>query len=326
MRHGVSVIIRRASLALCLLVVLSTPFLWGDQARAGTTIMQTNPSCAGTGGITITQPGEYVLGGDVTCLMPGDGIDIEASGVTLHLNGHTISGMCTAPPLFPSSSGIHVNSTGLPTLTMVRILGDDQTVSGFQISGFQNGIVADKSAGSFAKFVAITSACQDATGISIKSPSSQWKLDRNAVAFSPPAPGQLSLGISLEVGADDNDLVLNNVTSANQGISVFSNNNTIVNNTANMNTAGPTCHGIHVEGASNSLHANTTDNNAIGIFVEDSAVMNTISGNTSLGNTTPCSNTPVPYDMDDENKLPTACDNNKWTGNHFMTANQSCIN
>jgi len=132
----------------------------------------------------ISQPGEYVLGGDVTCLGPGDGIDIEASGVTLHLNGFTISGMYTVGPLFPSSAGIHVNSTGVPTLTMVRILGEGST-----ISGFQNGIVADNSAGSSAKSVTITNVCQD--GILINAPpaplppTSQWKLQKDVVTNAP---------------------------------------------------------------------------------------------------------------------------------------------
>src|SRR5207245_10281329 len=41
----------------------------------------------------ITQPGNYVLAGDVGPCAPGtDGIDIEASNVKLHLNGHTIAG------------------------------------------------------------------------------------------------------------------------------------------------------------------------------------------------------------------------------------------
>lgn len=261
-----------------------------------------------TGGITISQPGEYVLGGDVTCLLPGDGIDIEASGVTLHLNGHTISGMCGST-LVPSPTGIHVNSTGVPTLTMVRIQGEGGT-----ITGFQDGIVADNNAGSFAKSVNITTICPGAFGIFINSPSSQWKLQKDVVT---------NAAIDIFLEGDDNDLVLNDVSGANtsDGIFVNSNNNTIVNNTASMNGA-VNSRGISVEGANNDLHANTTDNNAaFGIFVENGVgINNNITGNESSGNTT--------FDMDDENQPPfsaSPCDNNKWKGNQFVSANASCI-
>jgi len=124
------------------------------------------------------------------------------------------------------------------------------------------------------------------------------------------------------LGGDDNDLVLND-TSGNisAGIFVDSNNNTIVNNTSNMNTA-TNSHGISVEAANNDLHANTTDGNTIGIFVEGGVGTNkNITGNESSGNTT--------FDMDDENQPPfngpTPCDNNKWRGNQFVSANASCI-
>lgn len=313
MRYVLFAAIRRASVVLSLLVALSTPLLWDSPAKAGTTLTQMNAACV-PAGITITSPGEYDLGGDVTCTaaLGGDGIDIETSGVTLRLNGHTISSMC--PSVLPSPSvGIHVNPTGLPTLAMVRIFGDGT------ISGFDRGVVADDSAGSFAKSVTITNVCQ--VGILINSPSSSpsslWKLHKNVVTNAP--TGILLLG-------DDNDLVLNNVSGANTNEGIFvsssSNNNTIVNNTASMNTAASS-HGIHIAGTNNDLHANTTDNNSVGIFVEGGVGLNNnITGNESSGNTS--------FDMVDENgppfNGPTPCDNNKWRGNHFVTANRSCIN
>ncbi len=305
MRYGLFAAIRRASVVLSLLVALSTPLLWGAPARAGTTITQAVPGVCAPAGITITQPGEYTLGENVSCVLSGDGIDIEASGVTLHLNGFTITGTCLDSALNPNSAGIHVmGPSALTPLTMVRILGEGTT-----ISGFQNGIQGDNSAGSFAKSVNITSACPGAVGILISSSSSQWKLQKDTIT---------NVGIGISLSGNDNDLVLNSVSGTNTdtGILVGGMNNTIVNNTASMN--GTSSRGIDVIGAGNNdLHANTTDNNFDGIVVESGSSNNNITGNESSNNTRD--------DMRDENTTP-PCDTNKWRGNHFMTANQSCIN
>jgi hypothetical protein len=294
--------IRSTSVVLSLLVALSTPLLWGAPARAGTTISQAVPGvCAPVDpGLVITQPGDYALGGDITCAA-GDGIDIESSGVTLHLNGFSISGTCMALPPSSTSVGIHVNPTGLPTLTMVRILGNGT------ITGFQNGIEGDHSAGSFAKFVTITSACPGAFGILIDSFSSQWKLQKDTIT---------NVGIGIGLFGDDNDLVLNSVSGSNTftGILVESMFNTIVNNTASMNNPANS-RGIDViGGGSNDLHANTTDNNFDGIVVESGSSDNNITGNTSFNN--------AGFDMRDENNN---CDNNKWRGNHFTTSESGSV-
>ena len=75
------------------LLVLVVPLLTGRPAKAGTTITITQSTCP----IMITQPGEYDLATDVGPCTPGtDGIDILASDVTLHLDGHTIKGSATA--------------------------------------------------------------------------------------------------------------------------------------------------------------------------------------------------------------------------------------
>jgi parallel beta-helix repeat protein len=114
-----------------------------------------------------------------------------------------------------------------------------------------------------------------------------------------------SYGIILR--GSDNDLVRNNVSDT---ISVDSDNNVIVNNTASDNGGG-----IFVEGSNNDIHANTTNDNfssnGIWVFLGSG---NNITGNTAQNN--------VPFDLDDDNPN---CGTNKWEGNKFNTANQSCI-
>jgi hypothetical protein len=296
--------IQRAKLALVLLAAVSITLLWASPAKAGMTI--TNGTCP----VLITQPGEYSLGTNVgPCASGVDGIIITASNVTLHLNGHTISGTATSGTC-NSSSGIHVMGTSsLTPLTLVRVLGTGT------ITNFTEGFLAENSAGSFVKFVTVTANCPGppnsitSIGFHIRASSSQWKLEGNVVR----EPGDTSGGIVLSTGANDCDLVRNDV---NDTISVNSDNNNIVNNTANDNLDG-----IFVTGNNNEIHANTTNNNSEhGLWLSQNGITgnfasgNNISGNTSLNN-------PV-FDMEDDNAN---CGTNKWRGNKFRTANMSCI-
>ena len=283
MTRSLLVAIRRSRLGLPLIVALCITLLCASPAKAGTVITQS--TCP----VLIAQSGDYTLGTDVgPCLPAVDGIDIMASGVTLHLQGHTITGTCG------SSIGIHVIGTPVVPLTMVRILGTGT------VSTFYTGFQADNSGGSFVKFVTVASQCPFGNGFYIPLTSSQWKLDGNTVQ----APST-SYGIILR--GSDNDLVRNNVSDT---ISVDSDNNVIVNNTASDNGGG-----IFVEGSNNDVHANTTNNNSGGngiwLFLGSG---NNITGNTAQGNS--------PYDLEDDNPN---CGTNTWEGNKFANANMSCI-
>jgi parallel beta-helix repeat protein len=293
MTWNVLVAICRVRLGLPLLVALSITLLNASPAKAGTTITQS--TCP----VVIAQSGEYALGTDVGPCLPGvDGIDITASNVTLHLNGHTINGAASD---CNHSNGIHVLGTPLLPLSLVRVLGSG-TISNFAI-----GLQADNSAGSFVKFTTVTAKCSFFSfGFVIQATSSMWKLDSNVVR----EPGISSLGIFLN-GAADNDLVHNDVNDTMELLN--SSNNTVVNNTASDNFGGITLFGTSTN---NNIDANTTDNNSAGngIWLGTGATGNNISGNKSFNNST--------FDMEDDNAN---CDNNKWTGNHFNTANQSCI-
>ena len=63
------------------------------------------------------------------------------------------------------------------------------------------------------------------------------------------------------------------------------------------------------------MHGNTIDSNAMnGVSAATGATGNHIDGNAALGNGF--------FDLADSNP---GCDRNNWFGNHFLTANQSCI-
>ena len=99
-------------------LVLAVSVLTGPTAKAGTDI--TSPyKCP----IIIDHPGEYNLKTDVACSST-DGIDIQASDVTLHLEHHTIKGSSAASTC-NASTGIFVSpKAGARMLTDVRVLGE----------------------------------------------------------------------------------------------------------------------------------------------------------------------------------------------------------
>src|ERR1700730_13056357 len=138
---------------LCPLAAFLFILLCTTSAKAGTTITQS--TCP----VLIAQAGDYSLGTDVGPCMPGvDGIDIVASAVTLHLNGHTINGSAD-PGTCNNSQGIHVGlPSPAPMLSLVHVLGDGT------INNFQSGFLAENSAGSFVKFVTVTADCGNLFG------------------------------------------------------------------------------------------------------------------------------------------------------------------
>lgn len=64
----------------------------------------------------------------------------------------------------------------------------------------------------------------------------------------------------------------------------------------------------------NHVNNNEADSNDFGISVSVRSTSNQINGNTALGNRI--------FDLDDDNP---GCDDNRWKGNKFVTANQPCI-
>jgi parallel beta-helix repeat protein len=118
---------------LCLIFLSSSP------AKAGTTI---SGPCPVVTGFIITVPGEYSLANDLTCT--GDGIWIQVSNVTLHLQGHTITGA-------GGFVGIRVETPfALMTVRDVRIKGPGV------VTNFGSGLESLNSADSQMKQVTVT--------------------------------------------------------------------------------------------------------------------------------------------------------------------------
>jgi hypothetical protein len=281
------------------LLVLVVSALGAPTAKAGTTITQT--TCP----IIITVPGEYDLATDVgPCTQGTDGIDILASDVTLHLDGHTINGSAAAGTC-NTSNGVRVSLPApAPMLSHVRVLGDG-TISNFFI-----GFRAENSNDSFVKFTTVTANCPFFSyGLAILGPGSHWKLQGNVVR----EPGPTSTGILLQ-RIDDNHLVANDV---NDTIALLdSSKNVIANNIADDNAGGIALLTITTGSNNNEIHANTTNNNntSNGLTIARGSTGNKVTGNYSFAN--------LPFDMEDDNP---ACGTNRWRGNHFGKANQSCI-
>ena len=302
MMHNLFATIRNARPSVNLVAAISFILLCTSSAKAGTMITQS--TCP----VVILQSGEYDLATDVGPCLPGvDGIDIVASGVTLHLNGHNIIGSAD-PTVCNASDGIHVGLPApTPMLSQVRVLGPG-TISNFGAPSASAGFFAENSAGSFVKFVTVTCPV-GSVGFFIAGPGGQWKLQGNVVREGPPN----DFCNILLINADDNELVGNNLNNA---ICISSSNNTVVNNTINDGANGIETRGLTTN---NEIHANTINNNKpfSGITIAASSTANNITGNKSFGNS--------PYDMEDDNP---GCDSNKWEGNHFDagSASQSCIN
>lgn len=161
------------------------------------------------------------------------------------------------------------------------------------------------------KFTTVTANCpflgKISLGFEILGPGSHWKLQGNVVR----EPGPTSTGIVVQ-RIDDNYLVANDVDDT-IGLN-DSSNNFVANNIADDNGGGIVLVTLTTGSNNNEIHANTTNNNNRGIRIFLGSTGNKVTGNYSFANSV--------VDMKDDNP---GCDSNKWRGNHFGTANQSCI-
>jgi len=234
-------------IALCVLFATAVP------GRAATSIT----FCP----FIIATPGNYELATDLAC--PAYGILINASGVSLKLNGHTITGPGNdrGIQVFPSSGRLdHVTIQG-PGL--IRNFA-------FGISVFQTD---------YAQVALVTSA-------------------RNGEGLVTNDCNYLTVGSSAFVGNDigvafqgSNSVFQYNDLSGNGDGILAIGAATVNNNTANGNRAA----GISVAGNNSRVFANVTNGNGtVGIYVTTPTSGNQIFNNTSsVGNGT--------FDLEDDN-------------------------
>ncbi|MEO0620456.1 MAG: hypothetical protein AAFZ01_14400, partial [Pseudomonadota bacterium] len=83
--------------------------------------------------LTITQPGTYVLSGDLTT--DGHGISVQADNVVIDLNGYTISG--------PTDS--NTETFGVSAFDQTNVTVKNGSIDGFMYGIYLSDIVANKS-------------------------------------------------------------------------------------------------------------------------------------------------------------------------------------
>jgi parallel beta-helix repeat protein len=242
---------------------------------------------------TITAAGTYVLGANLSC--PGtDGIDIQASNVTLLLNTHQIIGNGN-----PASNGILVNNTSFQ-LTNVRIEGPGV------VQNFGNGIRFVNVTKSLVTGVVATLCNYGLVGETVM----HVQLTHNVTTFNNGG------GISLRDSTSG--LVHGNVISGDTNVGsvgLYITTGGSLNQVQKNTVTGNQGYGIVIaNSSSNNLISNTVSGNSEwGIQIYGSS--NTIQANTALGNNL--------YDLVDSTY---GCDADTWSSNTFINRNQSCIN
>jgi len=262
---------------------------------AGTTVpAQAAFTSITTCGFNISSPGDYQLTADLTCPGANAAINIFASGVSLKLNGHTITS--STPQAF--AYGIHVFA---PTgrLNHVGIQGPGK------LQGFGTGIWIDTA--DYVQVDLITFS-RNVTGL-VAANDNYVTVASNIVGGSVTDNGLVLLGCTSSV------ITQNDASGNNTGIVVFGGGsaNTVSNNTANGNIYD----GISVNlGSGTRVYGNVTNGNgSFGIEVGPLGTGTQVFSNTSsLANGV--------SDLADDSAT---CSGNVWGNNVFQTANVSCI-
>ncbi len=281
-------------------------------AVSGTAVPVRAVTSITTCGFVISSPGNYSLDTDLAAC-PFDGIKITASGVSLKLNGHTITGVARC-----CFAGIAINRLSPPNIYPSGRLNHVAVEGPGLIQTFGSGIAVIQT--DYAQ-IALVTAAHNLDGIDVVDSTFVTVGSNSAVANS-------YLGIFL--GAVGNSVVQFNDVSGNYaGINLDrggANNgtsfaNTLHNNTVNANLGrvsfGLFGNGIEAGAGSTAsrIYSNVTNGNTgAGILVDSGSTGNQIfSNSSSVGNGT--------FDLDDDN---TSCDSNVWSSNVYFTLNQPC--
>lgn len=293
---------RRIQAAILALVVSTTLLGLAGEARASH-----QPSC----GETITH--SVTLTGPVgPC--PGDGIIIGADGITLDLNGHSISGLPGVPQVQGTGAGVLVeNHTGVTVKNgtvqffdggVVLRQGGDHTLTGLEVTANVGTLVS-----------------QWGEGIGLWE-SDGNTVDGNVVSLNGPYAGIGLYGDLTINGSDDNIVknneVVTNLTGPTEVIGIrlepYAEGNMVADNTV----TGSRLDGIAVFFGStgNDITGNTISaSGRDGVRLWDRTSGNTVSGNTSTNNAN--------FDLYDHHGH---CNANTWSGNTYGTKSPACIN
>jgi len=255
---------------------------------------------------TISVPGNYIVTADLlTCA--GDGIDINASNVTVNLNGHMITGTPGA------GTGINVTSGGSPRLNHIGISGPGL------IQGFNYGITISNSDYVQVSLTTVSNVARaGAGGISAENVT-YLTVAGNVIGGTPKAEFiGLLVGQSTGAQVTGNQIVGNGV-----GVWLLSgDSNSLTGNVVNGNSGSGIILGNVVSPVpltNSRVSSNTTNLNGViglsaGPYNTVSSVGNEIYNNTSVGNT---------IDLDDGNT--SGCGTDFWSSNVHFTTNQACV-
>jgi parallel beta-helix repeat protein len=241
----------------------------------------------------ITEPGTYEVEADLNC--SGDGIDIQASDVTLNLNNHIIAHTHNSP------SGFGINVQSATALTNVKVNGPGY------VRSFTTGLFIQNVSKS--QFQKVTFGLNNLYGIFAENVS--------GLVLNADIAGQNGDGIVLDKSINGVIQGCDASATGDHGILLVSGSgNQVQKNTANGNGYGillsSESPGQSYE-TSDQVRDNTTIGNVWGIQLDTGASGNHVGSNTSVTNRQ--------YDLYDGN---TDCGTNQWRSDSFYTNNQPC--
>jgi len=254
-------------------------------------------------GFNISTPGNYILKQDLNC-PGGDGIDINASQVSLNLNNKKITCISSCGV---GSEGINVNSLlALPGPNHVGIQGPGL------ISQFWDGINVYST--DYAQIALVTSTNNNNNGISATG-------DTYLTVGSNVLVRNLGVGLFL-INSTNSVISYNDLSGNGDGLRLDGGtDNTANNNTASGNGAGTIRGwGILVKTKNARVYSNVTNGNNMGIEILASTSLNPVTGNKIFNNTSSRGNTVI--DLKDDN---VSCGSNFWSSNVFLTNSPSCV-
>ncbi|MGA2715272.1 MAG: right-handed parallel beta-helix repeat-containing protein [Bryobacteraceae bacterium] len=269
-----------------------------------------NPLLAAPAGSWISTGGDYEVTADLTQSSTGDCILITASGVSLKLNGHQITGAGA------NSIGAGIDVAGGASRVNHAAIEGPGLIQAFQVGVLL--VSADYSQ------VDLVSAAHNSKFGIYGLYSTYLTIGSNVLVQN----GLAGLGLVTSSGGT----IQNNVTNGNGAVAnlpgafgggillaIGSSANTVNNNTGSGNgprSGSPAVSaGIAIQGNSNRVYANSTVGNVMAGIQIVSGTGNEIFNDPScVGN--------GQYDLEDDNP---SCGSDSWSSNGFFIANQPCI-
>lgn len=257
-------------------------------------------------GFAINAPGNYGVAADLNCPVAGaSAITINASNVSLKLNGHILTGPGSTNTL---TAAINVNPGLTPRLNHVAVAGPGL------IQGFNPGILIENA--DYTQVSEVTAA-HNVDGV-----TAAWvnylTIGSNALVANK--------GIGLDIGEATSSVIQNNDLSGNgyMGLAMTGGSgNTVNNNVASGNGSD----GIMIGDNYSRVYSNVTNGNrangmlgsGIDIYFVNFSTGQAPVGNVIFNNTSSVGN--AIDDLEDQ----TACGMNSWSDNTFFTRDLACI-